>query len=286
MAILVWDQAGERTYETGVEKGVLYPAGIGEQSGTYPEGFAWNGLTGVTETPSGAEETKLYANNKKYISLRSAEDLGGTIEAYTYPDEWGACDGSASIVRGVKVSQQSRRAFGMSYKTLIGNDTEGDDHGYNLHLIYGATVSPSERAFATVNDSPEAITFSWEFSTTPVDIPSSIGDFKPTSLITINTTELEGGKNNAQLKELEDILYGTAETNARLPLPSEVYRLFNVTPGPTYTYTKVADDAVFDATETYYVKNGDEYEVDSDVTELNFEEKKSTLYIRTEQAAG
>lgn len=282
MSVLKWDQPSERLYETGVEQCALYPVLNGE----YPKGVAWNGLTAVNETPSGAEETKLYANNKKYISMRSAEDLGGTIEAYTYPDEWGACDGSASIVKGVKISQQSRRSFGLAYKSLIGNDEEGNDHGYNLHLIYGATASPSERAYATVNDSPEAIAFSWEYSTTPIDIPKSIGDFKPTSLITINTTELEGGKNNAALKSLEEILYGTESEDARLPLPEEVYALFNVTPGPTYTYTKVADDAVFDATETYYVKNGDEYEVDSDVTELNFEEKKSTLYIRTEQAAG
>lgn len=283
MAVLTWDPTGQKLYETGVDQGVLYTQ---EADGTYATGEAWNGLTNVTETPSGAEETPLYANNKKYLALRSAEDFGGTVQAYTYPPSWEKCDGSAEVAKGVHVGQQARNAFGLSYRTRVGNDSKGDDYGYKLHLIYNATVSPSERAYATINDSPEAIEFSWEFSTTPVDIPKTVGDFRPSSSVTINSTELTTEAEKAKLKQLEDMLYGTVDTEPRLPSIAEVYDLFKVTPGPTYTYTKVADDAVFDSTETYYVKNGDEYEVDSDVTELNFEEKKSTLYIRTEQAAG
>lgn len=230
MAKMVWDQAGERTYETGVSECALYVAGTGSD---YQDGVPWNGLTGVTESPSGAEETALYANNSKYLSLRSAEEFGGTIEAYTYPDEWVQCDGSKALVEGVYAGQQTRRGFGLVYKTVVGNDTEGEGFGYKLHIIYGASVSPSERAYATINDSPEAITFSWEFKTAPVDIPSTVGDFKKTSCLTIDTTELTGGKNNAKLKELEAILYGTnasdgAEgTEPRLPLPQEVYNIFN-----------------------------------------------------------
>lgn len=207
--LLDWDKSGEKLYETGVEKGVLYPQASG---GSYPYGVAWNGLTGVTESPSGAEETALYANDNKYLSLRSKEEFGGTIEAYMYPDEWTACDGSADIVKGVRIGQQARKSFGLSYRTLVGNDTDGDDFGYKVHLIYGASVSPSEKAYATVNDSPEAITFSWEFTTTPVDIPKTLGDFRPTSCITIDTTKLEGGKNNAKLAVLEKMLYGDDTT--------------------------------------------------------------------------
>ena len=229
MAKLVWDQAGERTYETGVSECALYVA----SSGTYPAGVAWNGLTGVTESPSGAEETPLYANNSKYLSMRSAEELGGTIEAYTYPDEWAQCDGSASLTTGVHVGQQARKTFGLAYKTVVGNDSDGEAYGYKLHLIYGATASPSERAYATINDSPEAITFSWEFQTTPVEIPSSVGDFKKTSCITIDTTELTSGKENANLKALEEILYGTQSATARLPLPQDVYSIMTGAHGTT-----------------------------------------------------
>ena len=230
MAKLIWDQAGHRKYETGVDHGVLY---VQNADGTYKNGVAWNGLTGVTETPSGAEETKLWADNIKYLSLRSAEEFGGTIEAYTYPDEWQECDGSASIVKGVHVGQQGRRSFGFSYRTIVGNDTELNEHGYKLHLVYGATVSPSERAYATVNDSPEAITFSWEFTTTPVEIPDTVGDFKPTAIITIDSTELEGGKRNPKWVELEETLYGKnasgddPATEPTLPSPEDVYDLFN-----------------------------------------------------------
>lgn len=224
-----WDQTGERKYETGVDRGVLYP-GYDTETKTYGKGVAWNGLTGVTETPSGAEETKLWADNMKYLSLRSAEEFGGTIEAYTYPDEWQACDGSANLgdVKGVHVGQQARSSFGMSYRTAVGNDTELSDHGYKLHLLYGASVSPSERAYATINDSPEAITFSWEFTTTPVEI-KTVDGLKPTAILTIDTTELENGKNNDKLKALEAILYGTATEDPKLPTPDKVYEIFKGT---------------------------------------------------------
>lgn len=232
-----WDPTGLRKYETGVDRGVLYPQ---KSDGTYYDGVAWNGLTGVTETPSGAEETKLYADNKKYLSLRSAEELGGTIEAYTYPDEWQRCDGSKSVIEGVHIGQQTRSAFGLSYRTRVGNDTKMDDFGYKIHLVYGATVSPSERAYATVNDSPEAITFSWEFSANPVDesmmpnVKIDGSELNPTAILTIDTTELQGGKDNPKLKQLETILYGTKaeqeggeDVPPKLPSPKEVYELFN-----------------------------------------------------------
>lgn len=261
MAKLVWDQAGERKYETGVDRGVLFVQNV---DGTYGTGVAWNGLTGVTETPSGAEETKLYADNMKYLSLRSAEEFGGTIEAYTYPDEWQACDGSASLTTGVHVGQQARRAFGLCYRTNVGNDIELSDHGYKLHLVYGATVSPSERAYATINDSPEAITFSWEFTTTPIEIPSSVGDFKPTAILTIDTTELEGGKENTKLVELETILYGSdTGTSYRYTKDSTVTSdNFSTKKSSLYVedaeaeggYSAVANDATFNASTNYYTR--------------------------------
>lgn len=214
MSILVWDQTGERLYETGVKKGVLYPQGAG---GTYPKGVAWNGLTAVTESPSGAEATALYADDIKYLNLLSNEEFGATIEAYTYPDEFAACDGSAELAGGVMIGQQKRSPFGLSYVTTLGNDTEGNDHGYKLHIIYGAMAAPSEKAYATINDSPEAITFSWEVTTTPV----AVNGFKPTASITIDSTKADAAK----LKELEDILYGSADEEARLPLPDEIATL-------------------------------------------------------------
>lgn len=226
MPKLKWDQTGEHFYETGVKMGVLYPI---QSDNKYSHGYAWNGLTAVTETPSGAEETKLFADDIKYLSLRSAEEFGGTIEAYTYPDEWMQCDGSASLLAGVVVGQQSRKTFGLCYRTSVGNDTDGNDKGYKLHLVYGCTASPSERAYSTINDSPEAITFSWEFSSTPVSIPDEVGDFKPTSLLTIDTTK--EGLDMDKLKDLENILYGTDGTGsgegtvARLPLPDEVFEI-------------------------------------------------------------
>ena len=212
MAALVWDQTSERLYETGTKKGVLYV--FDSQKNAYGNGVAWNGLTAVTESPSGAEETALYADDIKYLSLRSAEEFGGTIEAYMYPDEWEACDGSANIADGVTIGQQRRSSFGLSYVTTVGNDTDGNDFGYKIHLVYGATASPSERAYATINDSPEAITFSWEFTTIPVEVPG----FKNTAILTIDSTKADKTK----LAELEKILYGDTDTEARLPLPSEV----------------------------------------------------------------
>ena len=217
---LKWDDTGERFYETGVKMGVLYPV----VNGAYPKGVVWNGLTSVSETPSGADATNIYADDIKYLSLRAAEEFGATVEAYTYPDEFAVCDGSASVADGVMVGQQTRKPFGLCYRTIIGNDIDMNDHGYKLHLIYNATASPSERQYQTVNDSPEAITFSWEMTTTPVEVP---GNFKPTACITIDSRKADATK----LATLEQILYGTAATtgdnptaavDARLPLPEEV----------------------------------------------------------------
>lgn len=219
MSKLVWDQTGERFYETGVNQGVLYPQGAG---GTYPKGVPWNGLTAVTESPSGAEASPIYADNIKYLNMVSAEEFGATIEAYTYPDEFAQCDGSAEIATGVTIGQQSRKTFGLSYKTTLGNDTEGNDFGYKLHIIYGALAAPSEKGYATINDNPEAITFSWEVSTTPVTVEG----FKPTASITINSTKTD----SAKLAALEAILYGSADTEARLPLPDEIATLMADTP--------------------------------------------------------
>ena len=214
MSKLVWDKTGERLYETGVKQGVLY---VQDAQGAYPKGVAWNGLTTVTESPSGAEATPLYADDIKYLNLMSTEELGGTIEAYTYPDEWAECDGSAAIATGVYIGQQPRKTFGMCYRTTLGNDVENNAYGYKLHLIYGALAAPSEKAYATINDSPEAITFSWEFSTTPVNVEG----FKPTANIVIDSTKVTPEK----LAALETVLYGDAETEARLPLPDEVVQI-------------------------------------------------------------
>lgn len=219
MAKLVWDAAGERYYETGVSKAVLYTA---KETDPYGKGTVWNGITGVTESPSGAEANDLYADDIKYATLRSAEDFGATVEAYTYPDEFALCDGSAEIVPGVNIGQQARDTFGLSYVTQVGNDTSTEsDDGYKLHLVWGATASPSEKAYSTINDSPEAITFSWELTTVPV----AVEGYKAMASMTINTLKLdEKGKKN--LKKLEDILYGTEENEARLPLPNEVITMF------------------------------------------------------------
>ena len=219
MSKLVWDKTGERYYETGVKNGVLYPI---QSDGTYSKGVAWNGLTAVTESPSGAENTPLYADDIKYLNLVSAEEFGATVEAYTYPDEFAECDGSASIADGVMIGQQARKIFGMSYKTTVGNDVDGNSHGYKLHLIYGATASPSEKAYATINDGPEAITFSWEIATTPVNVTG----FKPTASLVIDSTKA----NPTKLASLEEILYGKDPTSEgltdgvdpRLPLPDEI----------------------------------------------------------------
>ena len=220
MAKIVWDESGKRFYETGVHRDNLYPIQTG---GIYNKGLAWNGLTAVTESPSGAEATDLYADNIKYLSMRSAETFGATVEAYTYPDEFAECDGSAELATGVSIGQQSRKMFGLCYRTVLGNGVDGNDHGYKLHLIYGATASPSEKAYATINDSPEAITFSWEISTTPVNVAG----FKPTACITIDSTKA----NPTDLASLEKILYGSDEPDGapRLPLPDEVKTIMSTT---------------------------------------------------------
>ena len=215
MSKLIWDEDSKRTYETGVSKGVLYPI---QEDGQYSLGVAWNGLTAITESPSGAEATPMYADNIKYLNLISAEEFGATVEAYTYPDEFEACDGSAELQPGVSIGQQDRKKFGMSYVTVLGNNEKGNSYGYKLHLIYGATAAPSEKAYNTINDSPEAITFSWELSTTPV----SVANMKPTASVTIDSTKVDKEK----LKKLEDILYGKESENARLPLPDEISQIF------------------------------------------------------------
>lgn len=213
MAKLVWDKTGERLYETGVKHGVLYV----QEGGIYPKGVAWNGLTAVTESPSGAEATPLYADDIKYLNLMSAEEFGATIEAYTYPDEFMACNGEAELVGGVNIGQQTRKTFGMCYRTTVGNDVDGNAHGYKLHMIYGALAAPSEKAYATINDSPEAITFSWEVSTTPV----AVEGFTPTSYVVIDSTKADKEK----LAALEAVLYGSESEEARLPLPDEIKTL-------------------------------------------------------------
>lgn len=214
---LVWDQIGEKTYETGVSKGVLYPV---DESGAYSTGVAWNGLSSVSESPSGAEETKVFADNQKYLSLFSAEDFGATVEAYTYPDEFAVCDGTAEITDGAFIGQQTRKTFGLCYRTEFGNDLLGNDYGYKLHIIYGCKASPSEKAYSTVNDSPEAITFSWTVTTTPVPVEGYNG----TASVIIDSTKV---KNKANLAALEDILYGKGSTAPRLPLPAEIVSILN-----------------------------------------------------------
>lgn len=211
MSRIVWDKIGERLYETGVDRGVLYPQ---DNEGTYPLGVPWNGLSSVSESPSGAEPTPIYADNMKYLNLMSVEEFGATIEAYTYPDEFEACDGSAELAPGVTIGQQERKLFGLSYRTKIGNDVEGDNLGYKLHLVYGALASPSDRTYETINDTPDAITFSWEVMTTPVPVEG----YRPTASLEIDSTKVDAAK----VKEIEDILYGTEEKEARLPLPDEI----------------------------------------------------------------
>lgn len=214
MPKLKWDQTGERLYETGVDKVVLFPM---ESTGQYGAGVAWNGITAVNESPSGAEPTALYANNGKYLNLISNEDFAATIEAYTYPDEFEECDGSKEIAPGVVIGQQKRKVFGLAYRSLIGNDVDGNDHGYKLHLVYGCLAAPSENNHSTVNDSPEAGTMSWSVSTTPVEV----ADAKPTATVTIDSTKADKTK----LKKLEDMLYGTEQAESKLPLPAEVITL-------------------------------------------------------------
>jgi hypothetical protein len=215
MAPLTWDQVGDKVFETGVDRGVLY---IPDAAGVYNAGFAWNGLTTVTESPSGADANPSYADNIKYLNLISAEEFGGTIEAYTYPDEFAQCDGTVTPQPGVAVGQQSRKQFGLCYRTKVGNDVDGVDFGYKLHLVYGALAAPSEKAYATINDSPEALSFSWDFTTTPAPVTG----YKPTSLIIVDSTVVDP----ADLASLETLLYGAAATPAALPTPDAVIALF------------------------------------------------------------
>ena len=215
MAVLTWDKVSERLYETGVDRGVLY---LPNATGEYATGYAWNGLTTVTESPSGAEATAQYADNIQYLNLMSEETFGGTIEAYTYPDAFGQCDGSLSPAVGVTIGQQARKSFGLSYRTRLGNDVKGNAYGYKLHLVYGALASPSEKEYASINDSPEAISFSWDFTTTPVEVAG----YKPTSLIVVDSTKVQAAK----LASLEALLYGNETKEAGLPLPNAVFALF------------------------------------------------------------
>lgn len=215
MPKLEWDKTGERFYETGISQGVLYLRN--SDGGEYDKGYAWNGLSAVTESPSGAEPTPIWADNQKYLNLMSAEEFSATVEAYTYPDEFAQCDGSAELVKGVMIGQQDRSVFGMAYTTIKGNDTEGNAHGRKIHLIYGAQAAPSERNYQTVNDSPEPVPFSWELSTTPVNVTGH----KPVSSLVIDTTKVDPTK----LAELEKILYGDEMTEPRLPLPDEIKTL-------------------------------------------------------------
>ena len=245
---LEWDKTGEKIYETGIEQGVLYPI---NSEGVYTPGVAWNGLTSVSESPSGAEATALYADDIKYLNLYSAEEFGATIEAYTYPKEFEECDGSKELATGVVVGQQARKVFGLSYKTLIGNDVDGQDHGYKLHLIYGAMCSPSQKQYQTVNDSPSAITFSWEVKTTPVNVPG----LKPTASIIVDSTKFTTDEAKAKLAALETILYGT-----------------NSTPGSPAVYEADSAEA-FVANKTYYTESGGEYTVFN-----QFEETSDTSF--------
>lgn len=214
MAKIKWDETGEKIYETGVKNGVLY---LPDETGAYVKGVAWNGLTAVTESPSGAESTPLYADDIKYVELFSAEEFGATLECYTYPDEFAECDGSAEVTPGVIIGQQNRKTFGLCYRTTLGNDVKGNEFGYKLHLIYGAKASPSEKSYSTINDSPEAITFSYEITTTPVNVTGH----KPTASLTINSTKVDASK----LQQLEAMLYGAESAEAKLPLPDEVINL-------------------------------------------------------------
>lgn len=216
MAKIVWDQTGKRYYETGVSNGVLF---VRDADGKYGKGIPWNGLTAVTESPSGAEPTPLYADNIKYLSLMSAEEFGATIEAYTYPDEFAECDGSAELTEGIYIGQQTRKYFGLAYKTVLGNDTEGNSLGYKIHLIYGAQASPSEKSYATINDSPEAITFSWELTTSPIEME----DFKPTATVVIDSTKVD----EDILEEIENALFGSVLDDSKLLTPTEILEIIN-----------------------------------------------------------
>lgn len=266
MSKLVWDAIGEKLYESGVDHGVLYPI----SSGAYPKGVVWNGLTSVSESPEGGDENAFYADNIKYGSLRGTEDFGGTIEAYTYPKEWEECDGSKEVAPGVVIGQQNRKTFGLSYRTLIGNDEDNLDHGYKLHLVWGATASPSEKQYQTINDSPEAITFSWEFKTVPVPVKG----WKPISQMTIDSTKTDAAK----LTALEEELYGSDNKEARLPLPDEVVAMMtgtDPTPTPTVEYEPVLAPTGNPSEQGYYELIDGEYVLSED-TEVD---PSKTYYV-------
>ena len=216
MSKIVWDETGEHFFETGIKNGVLYPQ---DSMGKYPKGVAWNGLTSVTESPGGADPSDIYADDDKYLTLRAKETFGGTIEAYTSPDEFGVCDGTAELAPGVYIGQQARKAFGLCYRTAVGNDVDGTDHGYKLHLVYGATASPAQKAYSTINESPEAMTLSWEFTTTPVKVTGH----KPTALLVIDSRNVDPGV----MAKIEKVLYGDESKEASLPSPDEVLALIN-----------------------------------------------------------
>ena len=220
MAKLIFNNVGERLFETGVKNGVLY---VQDDDGFYPKGVAWNGLLSVTESPSGAETTPLYADDVKYVVLYAAEEFGATVEAYTYPEEFEQCDGSAAISEGITIGQQTRKSFGMCYKTSVGNDVEGQDYGYKIHIIYGAKAAPSEKSYSTINDSPEAVTFSWELSTVPVPVEGH----NPTATIVIDSTKVS----KTLLEGLENMLYGTDTEDPYLPLPREIMVLIALMEG-------------------------------------------------------
>jgi len=272
MSKLTWDQTGEKVYETGVDHGVLYLPNV---EGQYDSGVAWNGLTGVTESPSGAESNKQYADNQVYLNLVSAEEFNATIEAFTYPDEFEECDGSASPVDGLTFGQQTRRTFGLSYRTRVGNDTEGTDHGYKLHLVYGGLAAPSERSYATMNDSPEAMTLSWELSTTPVEVGTINGkEYKPTASLAIDSRKFSPAK----MQELQDILYGTESADPRLPLPREVYEILNAGDASEVTPTAPSFDEETN-TITIPTVTGVEYRINGEVVTGSVVIESDTLVI-------
>lgn len=271
MATIQWDKTGERIYETGVDRGVLY---IPDAQGAYSNGYAWNGLTSVSESPSGAEANPQYADNIKYLNLISTEEFGATIEAFTYPDEFAQCDGTA-VYNGIQISQQVRKSFGFSYRTLVGNDLVGTDFGFKIHLVYGCDASPSEKTRSTVNDSPEAATFSWEVTTNPVPVPGvnpmTNKPYRPTSHLVIDSTKTSAEK----IQQLEEILYGTSGAEARMPMPDEVLRMFEgsvteVTPTPP-TFDETTD------TVTVPTATGVRYLVDGNVVTGSFTVTEDTI---------
>lgn len=266
-----WDRDNERFYETGTDRGVLYIKNVAGTS--YDPGVAWNGLTAVTESPSGAEETALYADNKKYLSLRSKEEFGATVEAYTYPDEWAVCDGSAELSPGVYVGQQTRRGFGMTYRTRIGNDTQFDDYGYKIHIIYNGMASPSQKSYATINDSPEAITFSWEITTIPIDMPTVNGvALKPSATITIDSSKFSDSE---KLHAIESILYGTDAEYEKVTTPSG-------NPKTLGYYVKDTSGSYIPTTDTTVEENVDYYSVTTPATAPRLPSPSEILDILTD----